>query len=346
VGATDEECAFGQVFEPCEPGETTGCAFRTGFVRQGLKVGLELDQALGFNPLRVGFVAATDSHNANPGDVEEWDFPGAVGSVTSPAIRRLTGNVPASSSDNATPEPEPYKSQLQFHTSGGLAAVWAPENTREAIFDALARRETYATSGPRIALRFYARSAGTEATASHLLADFAAHGVPMGSVLAIPSSEKQHASQEGAADSDAPEFFVWAASDPLDAPLQRIQMVKGWIDEGGQTHERVVDIACADGQQVDPGTGRCPDKGASVDLNTCRFSEGSGARELKTVWRDPDFQPNQSAFYYVRVLMNPTCRWSTYDAIRLGRQPDPRVPATIKERAWSSPIWVTPDTES
>ena len=107
MGATDEECAFGQVFEPCEPGETTGCAFRTGFVRQGLKVGLELDQALGFNPLRVGFVAATDSHNANPGDVEEWDFPGAVGSVTSPAIRRLTGNARAGNSDNATPNRSP-----------------------------------------------------------------------------------------------------------------------------------------------------------------------------------------------------------------------------------------------
>ena len=340
VGATDEECAFGQVFEPCEPGETTGCAFRTGFVRQGLKVGLELDQALGFNPLRVGFVAATDSHNANPGDVEEWDFPGAVGSVTSPAIRRLTGNARAGNSDNATPEPKPYKSQLQFHTSGGLAAVWAPENTREAIFDALARRETYATSGPRIALRFYARSAGTEGTASHSLTDFAAHGVPMGSILRTSSLGQGQVMSEDYANSDGPEFFVWAASDPLDAPLQRIQMVKGWIDEGGQTHERVVDIACADGQQVNPGTGRCPDNGASVDLNNCRFSEGSGARELKTVWRDPDFQPNQSAFYYVRVLMNPTCRWSTYDAIRLGRAPDPRVPATIRERAWTSPIWI------
>lgn len=101
----------------------------------------------------------------------------------------------------------------------------------------------------------------------------------------------------------------------------------------------MTDIACSDGLRVDTQTGRCPDNGASVDLNTCRFSEGSGARELKTIWRDPDFQPNQSAFYYVRALMNPTCRWSTYDAIRLGRAPDPRVPATIRERAWTSPIW-------
>ena len=162
----------------------------------------------------------------------------------------------------------------------------------------------------------------------------------MGSVLAIPSSEQRHAAEDEAADSEAPEFFVWAASDPLDAPLQRIQMVKGWIDEGGRTHERVVDIACADGQQVDPGTGRCPDNGASVDLTTCQFSAGSGATEMKTLWRDPEYTADQSAFYYVRVLMNPTCRWSTYDAIRMGRAPDPRVPATIRERAWTSPIWI------
>jgi hypothetical protein len=131
---------------------------------------------------------------------------------------------------------------------------------------------------------------------------------------------------------DSPEFLVWAIRDPLDAPLQRVQMVKGWIDDAGQTHENVVDIACADGLQVDPTTG-------SVDLSTCQYSAGSGATELKTLWRDPDYDPNQSAFYYVRVLMNPTCRWSSFDAIRLGREPDPRVPATIQERAWSSPIW-------
>jgi hypothetical protein len=116
-------------------------------------------------------------------------------------------------------------------------------------------------------------------------------------------------------------------------------MVKGWADKAGQTHEKVVDIACADGLQVDPLSDRCPENGASVDLTTCQFSEGSGATELKTLWRDPDYDPDQSAFYYVRVLMNPTCRWSSFDAIGLGRQPDPSVPATIQERARSSPIW-------
>ena len=147
VGATDEECAFAQVLDPCQPGETTGCAFQTGFVRQGMKVGLELEQELGFNPLQNGFVAATDSHNSNPGDVEEWDFRGSAGTVQSPALRRLRVN---------NFDGKAYRSMIKFNTSGGLAAVWASENTREAIFDALARRETYATSGPRIALRFYA----------------------------------------------------------------------------------------------------------------------------------------------------------------------------------------------
>ena len=324
VGATDEECAFAQVLDPCQPGETTGCAFETGFVRDGLKVGLELEQELGFNPLQIGFIAATDGHNANPGDVEEWDFRGTVGTISSPAVRRMSGT---NLGDKA------YRSMLKFHTPGGLAAVWAPENTREAIFDALARRETYATSGPRIGLRFYAGRGIDQAMidAPDLVQHLEAEAVSMGAVL--PSSQRPDQQSE------SPAFLVWATRDPLDAPLQRVQMVKGWIDDAGQTHENVVDIACADGLQVDPATGRCPDNGASVDLSTCQYSAGSGATELKTLWRDPDYDQNQSAFYYVRVLMNPTCRWSSFDAIRLGREPDPSVPATIQERAWSSPIW-------
>lgn len=320
VGATDEECAFEQVLDPCLPGEITGCAFQTGFVRQGLKVGLELEQEYGFNPLQTGFIAATDTHSSNPGGVEEWDFRGAVGAVTASSYRRLRDDPPGQKA---------YQSNIKFNTSGGLAAVWAPENTREAIFDALARRETYATSGPRIALRFHAGWQLDGANAeSQIPGD---NSVPMGGVLKV-----------GASQTRSPGFFVWAARDPLDAPLQRIQIVKGWIDANGEAQEKVVDIACADGLSVDPASGRCPDNGASVDLETCHFSTDTGANELKTLWHDPDYDPAQSAFYYVRVLMNPTCRWSTYDAIRLGRDPDPRVPATIRERAWTSPIWLDP----
>ncbi|MDH3225803.1 MAG: DUF3604 domain-containing protein, partial [Thermoleophilia bacterium] len=179
VGATDEECAFSQVLSPCEPGEETGCAFETGFARQGLKVGLELDRELGFNPLAFGMIGSTDTHNANPGDVEEWDYVGAVGLFKSPAIRRFREPL----ADE--PDRKPYQSILQFHTSGGLAAVWAEENTRDAIFAAMKRREVYATSGPRITLRFFAGWGFDErvATEPDPVAVATAGGVPMGGVL-------------------------------------------------------------------------------------------------------------------------------------------------------------------
>jgi len=325
VGATDEECAFSQVLSPCEPGEETGCAFETGFARQGLKVGLELDRELGFNPLAFGMIGSTDTHNGNPGDVEEWDFVGAVGMVQSPAIRRLREPL------SAAPDQKPYQSILQFHTPGGLAAVWAEENTRGAIFAAMKRREVYATSGPRITLRFFAGWGFGERVASEPdpVAVATSGGVPMGGVL-----------RPTASDTASPTFFVAAQGDWMSAPLQRVQIIKGWIDAEGETHEKVRDIACADGLEVDPVTLRCPDNGASVDLATCKPTGDTGAMQLMKAWKDPDFDRAQGAFYYVRVLQNPTCRWSTYDALRLGRAPDPRVPATLRERVWSSPIWI------
>ena len=140
----------------------------------------------------------------------------------------------------------------------------------------------------------------------------------------------------------SPTFFVWAGADWMSAPLQRIQVVKGWIDAEGETHETVHDVVCAGGLEVDPNTLRCPDNGASVDTTSCETRGDTGAGELMAAWQDPDFDPSQGAFYYVRAIQNPTCRWSTYDAIRLGTPPDPSVPATIRERAWSSPIWIDP----
>jgi len=322
VGATDEECAFGQVLAPCEPGQEGDCAFQTSFARQGLKIGMQLGRELGFNPFAFGFVAATDAHNANPGDAEEWDYTGKLGAVTSPASRRVRVR------DGA----EKHQTPLQF-TSGGLAAVWAEENTRDAIFAAMKRREAYATSGPRILLRFFAgwgfdpaivddRDPVTVATAG---------GVPMGAVLRP---------EEGKVES--PTFFVWALADWMSAPLQRIQVVKGWIDAEGKTHEKVHDVVCSDGLEVDPDGLRCPDNGAAVDTTTCETLGETGAGQLMAAWQDDDFDASQGAFYYVRAIQNPTCRWSTYDAIRLGTPPDPSVPATIRERAWSSPIWIDP----
>ena len=325
AGATDEECAFSQVLSPCAPGEETGCAFETGFARQGLKIGLELDEEIGFNPLAFGMIGSTDTHNGNSGDVEEWDYVGGVGLIRSPAIRRLREPLIAG------PDMKPYRSLLQSHTSGGLAAVWAEENTRDAIFDAMKRREVYASSGPRIALRFFAGwgfGEGIDA-ARDAVAVATAGGVPMGGVLRPSSSQKE-----------SPMFYVAAQADWMSAPLQRIQMIKGWIDEEGTTHELVRDIACSDGLEVDPTTLRCPDNGADVDLANCEPTGEVGAMQMTKVWKDPDFDPTEGAFYYVRVLQNPTCRWSTYDALRLSRDPDPRVPATLRERVWSSPIWI------
>ena len=146
------------------------------------------------------------------------------------------------------------------------------------------------------------------------------------------------------ANNESPTFFAWVGADLMSAPLQRVQVVKGWIDADGATHEKVWDVACSDGLEVDPTTHRCPDNGAAVDSSTCEISAGVGAAELITAWKDPSYDSSQDAFYYVRALQNPTCRWSTYDAIRLGIEPDPRVPASIRERVWSSPIWINPSS--
>jgi len=324
--ASDEECAFEQVFNPCQPGQETACAFATGFAREGLKIGMQLQRETGINPFRIGFIGATDSHNANPGDTEEWDYRGAAAAISGPAIRRQ---------QHLEPGMPIHRSQVAAYSPGGLAAVWAPENTRDALFEALQARETYGTSGTRIQLRFFAGYHLAEDILEHAdpITEAYAGGVPMGGELAPGATP------------DPPAFLVWAMADPLSTPLQRVQMVKGWLDAEGDSHEQVVDIACSDGLTPDPATGRCPDNGAGVDLATCEPVGAHGAEELKVLWRDPDFDSRQAAFYYVRVLQNPSCRWSTYDALRLGIAPTEHAPATIRERAWSSPIWYQPGGE-
>lgn len=313
AGATDEECGFEQMMDICEEGQDMSCGGEHSYARQGLKRGLELEAELGFNPLRFGYSASTDTHNSTPGDTEEWDFRGSVSRMASPASRRLSA------------PPMDFKSGIS-RNPGGLTALWAETNTRDALFDAMLRRESYGTSGTRIRLRFFAGpdiplDVG-EALDPVAVAD--ANGSPMGA--ALPAGET------------APVFYVSAARDPFSAPLARIQMVKGWLVDG-VAQERVVDIACSDG--LEPGAdGRCPDNGAVVDPTDCAFSADVGAAELGTVWQDPDYAPGQASFYYVRVLENPTCRWSTWDALRLGQPARDDAPAFIRERAWSSPIWV------
>jgi hypothetical protein len=223
------------------------------------------------------------------------------------------------------------------HTWGtaGLAGVWAEENTREAIYGALRRKETFATTGPRIRVRFFAGYglAGTLLTSDEGVAKAYAEGVPMGGDLVGKADGK-------------PDFLVMAMRDAKSAPLQRIQIVKGWTDANGKASEKVFDIACSDGGKVDARTQRCPDNGATVDVKTCAYPQDKGDAELTTGWNDPEFDPKQNAFYYARVIENPTCRWSTWDAIRAGVEPSPHLEKTIQERAYTSPIWFVPTKAS
>jgi hypothetical protein len=213
-----------------------------------------------------------------------------------------------------------------------MAVVWAEENTRESIFNAFRRKETYATSGTRIKLRFFAGENLDDSSLSddNLIKQAYLKGVPMGGDLSVLE--------------ESPSFLVWATRDTKGAPLQRIQIIKGWVETiSGKPHEEVYDVACSDGLSVNPKTNRCPDNGAKVNLSNCSISSNVGASELKTFWKDPDFDPTLKAFYYVRVLENPTCRWSTWDAVKNGFEPRPDLHKTIQERAWSSPIWYTPE---
>jgi hypothetical protein len=210
--------------------------------------------------------------------------------------------------------------------------VWAEQNTRESIFSALERKEVFATSGPRIRVRFFGGWGFTETNLADddLVRVGYERGAPMGGDL------PDRAQWDG-----PPSFMIWAARDPNSAPLQRLQVVKGWIEDGA-VHEMVYDVACSDGAVPDPTTTRCPENGATVDLSDCSIPDDLGDSEIAALWSDPDFDPAERGFYYLRVLENPRCRWSTWDALRLGVEPPEAVTATIQERALSSPIWYSP----
>ena len=314
------------------------------YVREALANGIALEQEGRGNPFKMGFVAATDTHNGAP-SFDESNYFGSAPTSGTPENRAA---VPASGERldyiaGLSPRAQEWAGLLdeeqgtylgirgaQFSASG-MAAVWAEENTREAIFAAFRRKETYGTSGNRIRVRFFGGFdlAELDLDAADLTAQAYVRGVPMGGDLV-------------AGDASPPQFLVWAQRDVHGAPLQRVQIVKAWYDAGyrKQTNERVYDVACSDDLAVDPETHRCPDNGATVDLSDCSIPEDVGATELKTVWVDPDFDPDDGdAAYYVRVLENPTCRWTTWQAVQEGFQPRPGIAATIQERAWSSPIW-------
>ena len=291
------------------------------YVRDAYLNGLAMEEGQGFNPFRFGLVGSSDTHNA-AGSFREEDYWSKAGLLDITPEQR--GSVPRAETG------EYNDGSTQYWGASGLAAVWAESNTREDIFRALQRKETFATTGPRMRVRFFAGYDLDETTlaGSDRLTRAYAGGVPMGGDLMADGEQR------------APRFLLWATRDPAAAPLARLQVIKGWTADGAK-QERVYDAACSDGSTPDDAH-RCPDNGARVDLSTCATTEGRGASELEAFWQDPDFDPGQRAFYYVRVLQNPTCRWSTWDAIRAGTPPNPGLPPTIQERAWSSPIWYVP----
>lgn len=307
------------------------------YVRDAYLRGLQLAAGGVMNPYKFGLVGASDSHNSASAPDEETYF-SKVGMLDGTA--ELRGSIPASFIAGTLLKwraPEMLKEvdgrdymnggAFEYWSASGLTGVWAEENTREAIYRAFRRKETFATSGPRMKVRFFA-GYGFEAgllDSPHLVTSAYRGGVAMGSDL------------PPAAGSD-PSFLVWAAADPRGIALQRLQVIKGYL-ENGEHRERIYDVACSDGLLPDPATGLCPDNGARVNLADCSTTAGVGAAELKALWRDPDFDSTREAFYYVRVLQNPTCRWSTWDAIRAGVEPRSDLHSTIQERAWSSPIW-------
>ena len=299
-------------------GTNTVSKVKHGYIRQALTAGLIHEAKLGTNPFKYGIVAGADVHSGYSGN-EEFNWHGAHATADDTLERRMN------------PKPNASGESASTVGSAGATAVWAEENTRASIFDAMKRKETYGTSGPLIRLRFfggwdYADDLTSDAEFVKKAYD---NGVPMGGDLP--------AMTEGM---EAPSFAVQALKDPQSGNLARIQIIKGWV-ERGRAKERIYDVALSDDRTVGKN-GKVPPVGNTVDIGKATYTNDIGDSQLSVVWTDPDFNPKQRAVYYVRVLEIPTPRWSTYDAAKLGVQPPKGVPATIQERAWSSPIWYTP----
>jgi len=318
-------------------GTTLPSAVNGSYVRQALQNGLALEARGIKNPFQFGLVAASDTHVAASSD-DESTFFSKAGLLDGTPLGR--GSVPVSLLYGAVirlVDPE-YLVEVEgrdyiqgggFETwsASGIAGVWAEENTRESIYDAFRRKETFATSGPRIKVRFFAST------------QFDPNILANGNLVASAYDQGVAMGGEIETNGEAPAFIVWASGDPRGAPLQRMQVVKGYIKDG-QPQERIYDVACSDGMTPDPATHRCPDNGARVDLSDCSISRDVGDSEMLTLWQDSDYDAQVDAFYYTRVLENPTCRWSTWDALREGVEPRADLHKTLQERAWSSPIWV------
>ena len=291
------------------------------YARAALRNGLMLEAELGVNPYKFGVIGSTDAHTGLAA-VEEDNFFGKTSS-SEPSADRTTH--PFVKTDKAT-------IMGWEQTASGYAAVWATENTREAIFDAMKRRETYATTGPRMVVRFFGGWDFEASDANNRMPAKVGYtkGVPMGGDLNDAPKGK------------SPTFLVAALKDPIGANLDRIQVIKGWLGKDGKTQERIYDVAVSGERKID-GDGRCKtDVGNTVDVPNATWSNTIGASEFITVWKDPDFDPAQRAFYYVRVIEIPTPRWTAYDAKYFGITLPKEVPMTTTERAYTSPIWYTP----
>ena len=292
-----------------------------GYYRQALALGFRLEEELGTNPYKMGVAAGADAHTGYQPN-EEFSFEGVHAKLDDTPEKRLDESV-----NPGTGLPGPIVS------SAGTTAVWADENTREALFDGIKRKETYGTSGTLIRVRFFGGWDFSEAAMSgdDWVAQGYANGVPMGGDLPpMPAS------------ASAPTFMVWAMKDPESGHLDRIQVIKVWNDARlNRPVEKIYDVALSDGRAVAPD-GSVPPVGNSVDVSTATYTNDIGDAELTAVWTDPDFDPTISAAYYLRVMEIPTPRWSTYDAARNNLPLSTVVPPTIQERAWSSPVWYTP----
>ncbi len=293
------------------------------YTREALKVGLALESQLGVNPFKLGQIGSTDAHTALTA-VEEDNFFGKHSGVE-PEPHRWEHVVIESPKD---PDLTVYGWQ---QAASGYAGVWAAENTREAIFDAMKRKEVYATTGSRMVVRFFG---GWDFEASDAQSRMPAgagyaKGVPMGGDLSKAPASK------------SPSFLVAAMKDPFSGNLDRIQIIKGWLDSSGKRMEKVYDVAWS-GDRKKGANGKVPAVGNTVDIANATWSNSIGSPELISVWTDPDFDAEERAFYYARVIEIPTPRWTAYEAMRFGVQMDAKVPMTTQERAYTSPIWYTP----
>ncbi|MYF70295.1 MAG: DUF3604 domain-containing protein [Proteobacteria bacterium] len=317
----DEFADFGTYERARLPGVNIPPPNAAEYARAALRRGLEIEARVGANPYKFGFIGSTDIHTGLS-TTDEAAYTGKLGVEGTP----LTKTAPLQGGN----EPGTYKIGRDFEAAG-LAGVWAEQNTREALFDAFRRKEVYATSGPRIHLRFFGGwdYAPEDAEANDLADVGYRGGVPMGGELAR------------APDGRAIAFLVHAAMDPLGANLDRIQIVKGWLDDDGAAHERVYNVALSDGRSLD-ASGQAPPVGTTVDLETATYTNSIGATQLSAVWEDPDFDPDAPAFYYARAIEIPTPRHTLFDAVALGEPPFEAYKATIQERAYSSPIWYSP----